>query len=108
MPRKPRFTILGIPQYVIQRGDNQEPSFYQELVIGRDDFKEKIEQKPQRQARRENDGRPDIKEIFGQYIVRRKGRITEKNVEIFRLGYGGRDWQSIFDGVADDATVTDS
>jgi putative transposase len=28
MPRKPRFTIPGIPQHVIQRGNNREPCFY--------------------------------------------------------------------------------
>lgn len=30
MPRKPRFTIPGIPQHVIQRGNNREPCFYAE------------------------------------------------------------------------------
>lgn len=28
MPRKPRFTLPGIPQHVIQRGNNREPCFY--------------------------------------------------------------------------------
>ena len=28
MPRQPRFTIPGIPQHVIQRGNNREPCFY--------------------------------------------------------------------------------
>lgn len=28
MPRKPRFTLPGIPQHVIQRGHNREPCFY--------------------------------------------------------------------------------
>ena len=27
MPRKPRFTLPGIPQHVIQRGNNREPCF---------------------------------------------------------------------------------
>ena len=30
MPRKPRFNIVGIPQHVIQRGNNREPCFYSE------------------------------------------------------------------------------
>jgi len=30
MPRKPRFNLLGIPQHVIQRGNNREPCFYTE------------------------------------------------------------------------------
>ena len=30
MSRKPRFTIAGIPQHVIQRGHNREPCFYAE------------------------------------------------------------------------------
>ena len=28
MPRKPRFNLPGIPQHVIQRGNNREPCFY--------------------------------------------------------------------------------
>lgn len=28
MARKPRFGLLGIPQHVIQRGNNREPCFY--------------------------------------------------------------------------------
>ena len=28
MPRKPRFTAVGIPQHVIQRGNNREPCFF--------------------------------------------------------------------------------
>lgn len=28
MPRKPRFTLPGIPQHVIQRGNNREPCFF--------------------------------------------------------------------------------
>ncbi len=28
MPRKPRFTLPGVPQHVIQRGNNREPCFY--------------------------------------------------------------------------------
>ena len=28
MPRKPRFNLIGIPQHVIQRGNNREPCFY--------------------------------------------------------------------------------
>jgi len=30
MPRKPRFNLVGIPQHVIQRGNNREPCFYSE------------------------------------------------------------------------------
>ena len=28
MPRKPRFSLPGIPQHIIQRGNNREPCFY--------------------------------------------------------------------------------
>ena len=28
MPRKPRFNLPGIPQHIIQRGNNREPCFY--------------------------------------------------------------------------------
>jgi len=31
MPRKPRFTLPGIPQHVIQRGNNREPCFLSEI-----------------------------------------------------------------------------
>jgi putative transposase len=30
MPRKPRFILPGIPQHVIQRGNNREPCFFAE------------------------------------------------------------------------------
>lgn len=30
MARQTRFTIAGIPQHVIQRGNNREPCFYEE------------------------------------------------------------------------------
>ena len=30
MPRKPRFQLRGIPQHIIQRGNNREPCFYVE------------------------------------------------------------------------------
>jgi len=30
MSRKPRFNLVGIPQYVVQRGNNREPCFYDE------------------------------------------------------------------------------
>jgi len=30
MARKPRFNLLGVPQHVIQRGNNREPCFYSE------------------------------------------------------------------------------
>ena len=28
MARKPRFNLIGVPQHVIQRGNNREPCFY--------------------------------------------------------------------------------
>ena len=30
MARKPRFNLVGVPQHVIQRGNNREPCFYSE------------------------------------------------------------------------------
>lgn len=30
MARKPRFNLLGVPQHVVQRGNNREPCFYSE------------------------------------------------------------------------------
>jgi len=30
MPRKPRFNLIGVPQHVIQRGNNHEPCFFTE------------------------------------------------------------------------------
>ena len=30
MARKPRFNLIGVPQHVIQRGNNREPCFYSE------------------------------------------------------------------------------
>ena len=38
MPRKPRFNLIGIPQHVIQRGNNREPCFYAE-----DDYQRYLE-----------------------------------------------------------------
>ena len=29
MPRKPRFNLPGVPQHVVQRGNNREPCFYE-------------------------------------------------------------------------------
>ena len=42
MPRKPRFNLIGIPQHVIQRGNNREPCFYAEQDYRRylDDLRE--------------------------------------------------------------------
>ena len=42
MPRKPRFNIVGIPQHVIQRGNNRETCFFAEEDYRRylDDLKE--------------------------------------------------------------------
>ena len=41
----------------------------QELVLGRDDFKEKIERMTRRQTRRGRDGRPKIEEPLAMYYV---------------------------------------
>ena len=30
MPRKPRFALPGVPQHVIQRGNNRDPCFLAE------------------------------------------------------------------------------
>ena len=30
MPRKPRFNLIGVPQHVIQRGNNRDPCFFAE------------------------------------------------------------------------------
>jgi putative transposase len=30
MPRKPRFNLIGMPQHVVQRGNNREPCFFAE------------------------------------------------------------------------------
>ena len=40
MPRKPRFNLPGVPQHVVQRGNNREPCFLLgEIVkIGRLNF----------------------------------------------------------------------
>lgn len=38
MPRKQRFNLIGIPQHVIQRGNNREPCFYAE-----DDYRRYLE-----------------------------------------------------------------
>ena len=35
MPRKPRFVLPGVPQHVIQCGNNQESSFYAEKNYAR-------------------------------------------------------------------------
>jgi REP element-mobilizing transposase RayT len=34
MSRKPRFILPGIPQHVIQRGNNREPCFKPNRIIG--------------------------------------------------------------------------
>ena len=38
MPRKARFNLMGVPQHVIQRGNNREPSFFSE-----DDYQRYLE-----------------------------------------------------------------
>ena len=45
MPRKPCFNLIGIPQHVIQRGNNRDPCFYAEEDYQRylDDLKESAE-----------------------------------------------------------------
>jgi len=42
MPRKPRFNLVGVPQHIIQRGNNREPCFYVEADYRRylDDLNE--------------------------------------------------------------------
>lgn len=35
MARKPRFNLVGVPQHVIQRGNNREPCFFSELDYSR-------------------------------------------------------------------------
>lgn len=35
MPRKPRFQLPGLPQHIIQRGNNREPCFYAEADYSR-------------------------------------------------------------------------
>ena len=116
MSRKPRFILPGVPQHVIQRGNNRESCFYsnddyvrylqdlhdaavknnvviyacrelfrhhieneqvheirealnQELVLGRDDFKDKIEIMLNRQTRKGLKGRPRIEEPTAIYYV---------------------------------------
>ncbi len=32
MPRKPRFNLIGVPQHVIQRGNNREPCFFSRMT----------------------------------------------------------------------------
>ena len=41
----------------------------QELVLGREDYKNKIERMTQRQVRRGKDGRPRVEDILGKYDV---------------------------------------
>jgi REP element-mobilizing transposase RayT len=83
--RKPRFILPGIAQHVIQRGNNREPCFYaeqdywqihairealnQELVLGREDFKDKIERMTKRQIRPGQPGRPRVEEEQAVYYV---------------------------------------
>ena len=38
MPRKPRFNLIGIPQHVIQRGNNRQPCFF-----GEEDYRRYLE-----------------------------------------------------------------
>ncbi len=35
MPRKPRFNLPGIPQHIIQRGNNRAPCFFAEKEFRR-------------------------------------------------------------------------
>ena len=41
----------------------------QDLVLGREDFKDKIAQMTRRQVRRGKDGRPSVEDIMGEYAV---------------------------------------
>jgi len=47
MPRKPRFNLIGIPQLVIQRGNNHEPCFFSEKDYRRylDDLSESLKKR---------------------------------------------------------------
>ena len=49
----------------------------QELVLGREDFKNKIERMAQRQVRRGKDGRPRMEDIIDKFDVTDPG-ILEK------------------------------
>ena len=110
MARKSRFQLPGVPQHIVQRGNNREPCFYAgedywrykqdlaeaaknnqvaihsyvlminhvhilatpakaELVLGRDHFKEKIEEMTKRQTRPGVMGRPRTNEDAGIYYV---------------------------------------
>ena len=48
MARKPRFNLVGVPQHVIQRGNNREPYFFSEedyaayLVFGKNRVREQL------------------------------------------------------------------
>ena len=48
MSRKPRFNLIGLPQHVIQRGNNREPYFYAEADYCRylHYLKEAVDKKP--------------------------------------------------------------
>ena len=34
MPRQPRYPMTGIPQHIIQRGNNRQATFFNELDYG--------------------------------------------------------------------------
>ncbi|MCI0505129.1 MAG: transposase [Gammaproteobacteria bacterium] len=50
MPRKPRFNLVGLPQHVIQRGNNRKPCFFSEQ-----DYRRYLE---------------DLEEVAGKYDCR--------------------------------------
>ncbi len=56
MPRKPRFNLIGVPQHVIQRGNNREPCFFSEA-----DYYRYLDENPgQRTIVSENPGQRTI------------------------------------------------
>jgi hypothetical protein len=63
----------------------------QGLVSGREDFKDKIEEITQRQARRGKDGRPRIEEIPGNTLcIEALEWYIRKNWDLIRIYKGGR------------------
>ena len=55
MPRKPRFELPGVPQHVIQRGNNRKPCFYAEADYRRylDDLRNAAEKYEQEKGKQE-------------------------------------------------------
>ncbi len=72
MPRKPRFNLIGVPQHVIQRGNNREPCFYAE-----EDY------------RRYLDDLGEVADKFGcaihAYVLMTINRVREELILIFAM-----------------------